>query len=69
MPKSSKTAADPVVEDSNVIETIDVSTSGNAIYNTEESEESDNEDNQPVVRITRFESIIYIYFSMHSINQ
>lgn len=46
--KSSKTATDPVVDDSNVIETIDVSTSGNAGNSSDESnseseDESDND--------------------------
>jgi len=45
--KSSKTETDPVVDDSNVIETIDVSTSGNAIVSSEDSNsESDNSDNE-----------------------
>ncbi|CAG2117539.1 unnamed protein product, partial [Medioppia subpectinata] len=41
--KSKKSDMDPVVDDSNVIETIDVATTGNAAQSSDESEDSDNE--------------------------
>ena len=41
--KSVKPDPDPVVDDSNVIETVDVSTSGANVYTSDESEEEDSE--------------------------